>query len=87
MNVHMNVHLFGKKDSPCCSSWALKKSAYDNSDLFSIDVIIAILKKFYMDDYLDSFDFPASAIDTIRNIISVLKHGGFHLTKIYLQRP
>ena len=26
----MNVHLFGKTDSPCCSNWALRKTALDN---------------------------------------------------------
>ena len=26
----MNVHLFRKTDSPCCSNWALRKTALDN---------------------------------------------------------
>ena len=39
---HMNVHLFGKTDSPCCSNWALKRSALDNSNLFSKNVIDAM---------------------------------------------
>ena len=34
-----------------------------------------------MDDYLDSFDIPSDAIDTIKNVTAVLKLGGFHLTK------
>ena len=29
-DVQMNVHLFGKVDSPCCCIWALNKIASDN---------------------------------------------------------
>ena len=54
----MNVHLFGKTDSPCCSNWALRKTALDNQQQFNENIVNAVLKRFYMDDYLDSFDDP-----------------------------
>ena len=56
-DMRMDIHPFGKADSPCCCLWALKKTATD-----SITNIIARAKKaqkstenVYMDDYLDSF--------------------------------
>ena len=46
----MTVHLFGKADSPCIASWALKKTATDNEIEFSKDVIEIVSKNFYVDD-------------------------------------
>ena len=54
----MNVHLFGKTDSPSCSNWALKKTALDNCKKFNVHAATAVLNKFYMDNYLDSFEEP-----------------------------
>ena len=52
----MNVHLFGKFDSPCSCIWALNKTATNHITNITTRVKDAILDKFYMDDYLDSFD-------------------------------
>ena len=30
----MNVHLFGKKDSPCCSQWALKQTVLEKGSKY-----------------------------------------------------
>ena len=78
---HMNVHLFGKTDSPSCSNWALKKTASDNCNEFNVHVVNAVLNKFYMDDYLDSFDNLKEAITTIHDITRLLTFGGFNLAK------
>ena len=53
-----NVHLFGKMDSPCYSNWALRKTALDNQQELNENVVNVVLKRFYMDDYLYSFDDP-----------------------------
>ena len=34
----INVHLFGKTDSPCCSNWALRKTALDNQHQYNENV-------------------------------------------------
>ena len=77
----MNVHLFGKTDSSCCSNWALRKTALDNQQQFNENVVNAVLKRFYMDDYLDSFDDPQTAVKIITDVVSLLKLGGFDLAK------
>ena len=65
----INVHLFGKTDSPCCSNWALRKTALDNQQQFNENVVNAVLKRFYMDDYLDSFDDPQTAVKIITDAV------------------
>ena len=73
----MQVHLFGKTDSPCCANWALKSTALDNNSECSLKVIEAILEHFYMDDYLDSFPSLEQATSVIGDVIQLLKSGGF----------
>ena len=77
----MLVHLFGKKDSPCCANYVLKKTALDNEMKYNERVIQAVLNQFYMDDYLDSFSSINQAIITIREVKQMLKSGGFYLRK------
>ena len=77
----MNVHLFGKTDSPYCSNWALRKTALDNQQQFNENVVKAVLKRFYIHDYLDYFDDPQTAVKTITDVASLLKLGGFDLAK------
>ena len=62
----MNVHLFGKIDSPCCANWSLKKTALDQKDIYPENIVLKILDNFYMDDYLDSFPEKDSTISTIK---------------------
>ena len=77
----MNVHLFGKIDSPCCANWSLKKTALDQKDIYPENIVLKILDNFYMDDYLDSFSEKDSAISTIKDVICILSTGGFRLHK------
>ena len=64
----MNVHLFGKIDSPCCTNWSLKKTALNQRDTNPENIISKILDNFYMDDYLHSFSDKDRAIYIYNNI-------------------
>ena len=77
----MNIHLFAKADSPSCWNWALRKTALDNCDKFNVHVANAVLTKFYMDDYLDSFHSLDESITTIHGITRLLTFGGYNLAK------
>ena len=77
----MNVHLFVKTDSPCYSNWVLRKTALDNQQQFNENVVNAVLKRFYMDDYLDSFDDPQTTGKTIIDVVALSKLDGFDLAK------
>ena len=77
----MNVHLFGKKDLPCCSQWTLKQTVLEKGCKYPQRVSDAILEHFYVDDYLDSFVSEQEAIDTVYKIRELLSSRGFNLTK------
>ena len=87
------VHPFGMKDSPCCANWALKscvntisgvsisKSLKALSPNERSAVTDAVIKEFYMDDFLSSFDSSEKAINTCSNLSNVTKERRFRLTK------
>ena len=77
----MNVHRFGKIDSPCCASWSLKKTATDQANNHCNSSIDKVLFNVYMDDYLDSFTNRINATKTIHDVINILNTGGFPLHK------
>ena len=72
-------HIFGARDSPTCATYALQRTAMDNQAMFP-DAASAVLEKFYMDDYLDSFEDPDVAFKTSQELITLLALGGFKLT-------
>ena len=73
-------HIFGYRDSPTCANFALQKTPRDNQVLFP-DAASAVVQKFYMDDYLDSFLEPEQALKLSKDLVELLKLGGFKLTK------
>ena len=77
----MNVHLFGKNDSPCVANFALKKAGADKKDIINPSVVTSIDQDFYMDDFLKSDNSEEHLTRITKTIISVLKESGFRLTK------
>lgn len=77
----MKVHLFGATSSPSCCNFALRRVAEDNKDEFPDEVLGAVKSSFYVDDCLLSTDDPATAGNLAKDLQSLLKKGGFHLTK------
>ena len=77
----MNLHLFGKIDSPSSASWSLTKTATDQANSYCNSSIDKVLYNFYFDDCLDSFTNRINAIKTIHDVIRILNTGGFRLHK------
>ena len=73
-------HIFGARDSPTCANFALQKTASNNQAEYH-EAASAVVKKFYMDGYLDSFQNRDDALKLGRDLISLLKQGGFRLKK------
>ena len=81
MVVHQYTrHIFGARDSPTCANFALQKTASDNQAEYP-KAASAVVQKFYMDDYLDSFQNRDDALKLGRDLISLLKLCGFRLKK------
>ena len=70
----MNVDLFGKMDSPCCGNSTLKRTALDRVNYYPKRVIDAVLTRFYMDDYLDSFSNKEEAINVSTKVKQLLSN-------------
>ena len=59
----MLVHIFGAKSSPSVAGYALRKTAKDNEQDFSAEVVDAVFRDFYVDDLLKSFADAERAVD------------------------
>ena len=64
--------LFGNAGCQCYGKWESKQS---------IGVIDALMVKFHMDDYLDSFNDASEAIARVLSIVTYVSNGVAHLTK------
>ena len=63
------------------ANFALRKTATDKMSTYP-EAASVLNEKFYMDDYLDSFENVTHAIKISRHLVSLLKLGGFILTKL-----
>ena len=79
LQLRMNSHLFGGVWCACVSSYALQKAVAN--DHWATDVQRAVLKSFYVDDLLYSFDDKESGVRVINAIDTVMRDNGFQLSK------
>ncbi|XP_030034602.1 uncharacterized protein LOC115450673 [Manduca sexta] len=75
----MSSLIFGANCSPFIAQFIKNKNAkrYESS---KPEAVNAIYKQFYMDDYIDSFEDAAPAIQLIQEISYIHRHGGFDIT-------
>ena len=77
----MTVHLFGARSSPACAGYALRRVAKDNVVSVSPEAVSTVLENFYVDDCLKSVNSVDAAIDLAKEVVLLLRSGGFCLTK------
>ncbi len=77
----MVVHLFGATSSSSCASYALKRTAEDNTGCFSAEATNTVKNNFYVDDLLKAVDTENHAIRLCKELKSLCASGGFKLTK------
>ncbi|XP_014676449.1 PREDICTED: uncharacterized protein LOC106816368 [Priapulus caudatus] len=77
----MKVHPFGGVWSPSCTSFALRQTAEQNSDMFDPETVQTVLRDFYVDDCLKSVDSESKAVKLVGELSQLTSLGGFHLTK------
>ncbi|XP_028404804.1 uncharacterized protein LOC114527371 [Dendronephthya gigantea] len=83
----MTVHLFGAKSSPTCANFALRKTATDNAEEFSNNVVETIKRNFYVDNCLKSVPDEDEASMLAADLRVILQRGGFRLTKWVSNSP
>ena len=77
----MLVHLFGATSSPCCTRFALKKTARDFGSDFDAQTVVTVNRNFYVGDCLKSVATVPEASRLASQLVQLLARGGFHLTK------
>ena len=77
----MQVYLFVETSSPSCAAHALRRTADDHADLFEPEVLSTVHRIFYVDDCLKSVPSEREAVKLAFDLQSLLKMGGFKLTK------
>ena len=75
----MTVHMF--VSSPSCASYALRKTADDNSSDFSAETVQAVKQNFYVDDCLLSLSSEKAAKQQVKELSALCERGGFGLEK------
>jgi hypothetical protein len=73
----MSVLIFGASSSPTCAAYVLRRIVENHPEY--ADVAELITKKFYVDNYLDSFNTIEEGIATCRRLRELLFLGGFVL--------
>ena len=73
-------HVFGAKSLPICANYALHQVAKDNAKEDE-NLVKAVQRNFYMDDFLKSVRTPQEAIEIYQKVRDILIKVGFNLTK------
>jgi hypothetical protein len=77
----MRVHLFGATSSPSVTSFALRRAAMDQSEVYKDKVVKTVMSNFYVDDCLTSTENVLEAKELSSSLIEMLANKGFKLTK------
>ena len=77
----MLVHLFGATSFPSYANFCLRRTADDNQDVLSKEVIDTVRRNFYVDDCLKSVRNEVEAIPLVSDLGELLSKGGSRLTK------
>ncbi|XP_071476662.1 uncharacterized protein [Diadema antillarum] len=83
----MCVHLFGGTWSPSCCSYALRHTAEEFKEEFSVAAVRSVKQNFYVDDCLVSSKTEEEAIQLVNELTRLLEKGGFRLMKWISNRP
>lgn len=71
----MLVHIFGATSSPSICGYALRRTAADNSEGFSSKTIDTVLRGFYVDDLLKSFETTGETLEVTKELQELLAKG------------
>ncbi|XP_011669772.2 uncharacterized protein LOC100889397 [Strongylocentrotus purpuratus] len=83
----MCVHLFGGTWSPSVCSCALRHTAEEFKTEYSPEAVDAVGRNFYVDDCLVSCKTEDDAIKLVAELMTLLKRGGFEVTKWISNSP
>lgn len=77
----MNVMIFGATCSPCSAQYVKNLNALEFEDEHP-RAVEGIIKRFYVDDYMDSFATEEEAIQVTSQVIEINRRGNFELRNV-----
>jgi len=77
----MLVHLFRSTSSPSIANVCLRPVADDFGEAFDAETTETVRRNFYVDDLLRTVATEDAAVRLVSQLCSLLKRGGFQLTK------
>lgn len=77
----MNVMIFGATSSPCSAQYVKNTNALRYLEKFP-RAVDGILKRFYVDDYMDSFSKEEEALVVVKKVIEINRDAGFELRNV-----
>ena len=86
-HYQMLFHIFGGTDSPCCSSFALKRTILDQKVQYPAKIIETLLRDFYMDDLMTSVFHEEEGKLLISGADNITTNQCFNLTKYNSNSP
>ena len=79
--IQATVHIFGAASSPAVANFTLRHLANEIKNDYPPEVVEAIYKSMYVDDFMHSFDDPAEGRRLKMNMCEAFEKGGFSLLK------
>jgi len=76
-----DLQMFGSTSSPSIANFCLRKVADDFGEAFDAETTETVRPNFYVDDLLRSVATEDAAGRLVSQLCSLLKQGGFKLTK------
>ena len=64
----MLVHIFGATSSPSICGYELRRTAANNREGFSLETVDAVMRDFYVDDLLKSFETTSQAVEIAKEL-------------------
>ena len=86
VNHEMCVDLLGVASSPSSSNYALKRTAVCNINSYGIDASEAVIKNFYVHDFLKPVESEGYAVDLIKRVKKMFTASSFNLKKFICNR-
>ena len=78
----MTAHPFGARSSPSIANYALRRTAEDWGNKYSVVTRQTVEQNFYGDDCFKSVESVDKVIQVINEVRDLCQNGGFRLTKL-----
>ena len=81
VECRMHTHIFGASSSPAVAKYALRKTAPDNAENFSLEALMTVKCCFFVEECVKSVSGVKEGIVLAEDLHKLIQKGGFRLTQ------